>query len=50
MISKCFSNARCKAIRRELSKQIIPQEIDHVGTPKSAGETVVEGRMAGWLS
>jgi hypothetical protein len=43
-----FFEARCKAISRELSKQIIPQEIDQVGTPKGAEETVVEQEE--WLA
>jgi hypothetical protein len=37
-----FIEARCKAISRELRKRIIPQEIDQVGTPKSAEESVEE--------
>ena len=37
-----FFEARCKAISRELSKQIIDQEIDPVVTARSAEETAVE--------
>jgi hypothetical protein len=37
-----FFDARCKAISRELGKRVIPQEIDQIGTAKSAEETVVE--------
>jgi hypothetical protein len=43
-----FFDARCKAISRELGKQIIPQEVDRVGTAKSAEETVVEQEE--WLA
>jgi hypothetical protein len=43
-----FFDARCKAISRELGKQIIPQEVDRVGTAKSADETVVEPEE--WLA
>jgi hypothetical protein len=43
-----FFDARCKAISRELGKRIIPQEIDQVGTAKSAEETVVEQEE--WLA
>lgn len=43
-----FFRARCKAISRELTKQIIPQEIDQVGMAKSAEETVVEEEE--WLA
>ena len=43
-----FFDARCKAISRELGKQIIPQEIDLVGTAKNAEETVVEQEE--WLA
>ena len=43
-----FFDARCRAISRELSKQIIWQEIDQVGTAKSAQETVVE--QEDWLA
>jgi len=43
-----FFDARCRAISRELAKQIIPQEIDQVGTAKSAQETVVE--QEDWLA
>jgi len=43
-----FFDARCKAISRELSKQIISQGIDQVGTAKSAEETVVEQEE--WLA
>lgn len=45
---EAFFAARCKAISRELGKQIIPQEIDQVGTAKSAEETVVEEEE--WLA
>jgi hypothetical protein len=37
-----FFDARCKAISRELSKQIIPQEIDQLEMAKRAEETVQE--------
>jgi len=43
-----FFDARCKAISRELTKQIISQEIDQVATAKSAEETVVEQEE--WLA
>jgi hypothetical protein len=43
-----FFEARCKAISRELRKQIIPQEIDQMGTAKGAEETVVESEE--WLA
>lgn len=43
-----FFVARSKAISRELSKQIIPQEIDHIETAKKADETVVEDEE--WLA
>jgi hypothetical protein len=43
-----FFDARCKAISRELSKRVIPQEIDQLATPKSAEETVVETEE--WLA
>jgi hypothetical protein len=43
-----FFSARCKAISRELSKQIILQEVDQVGTAKTAEETVVEDEE--WLA
>jgi hypothetical protein len=37
-----FFDARCKAISRELAKQVIPQAIDQLETPKPAEETVQE--------
>ena len=37
-----FFKARCKAISRELSRRIIPQEIDQSGQARSAEDTVVE--------
>jgi hypothetical protein len=37
-----FFDARCRAISRELSKQVIPQEIDQLETPKPAAETAQE--------
>ena len=43
-----FFDARCKAISRELCKQIILQEIDQAETAKSAEETVVEEEE--WLA
>ena len=43
-----FFKARCKAISRELSKLIIPQDIDQVGEAKRADETVVEEEE--WLA
>jgi hypothetical protein len=43
-----FFGARCKAISRELGKRIIPQEVDQVGTAKSAEDTVVEQEE--WLA
>jgi hypothetical protein len=43
-----FFDARCTAISRELSKRIIPQEIDQVGTARGAEETVVEQEE--WLA
>lgn len=43
-----FFSARCKAISRELGKLIIPQEVDRMGTAKSAEETVVEHEE--WLA
>jgi hypothetical protein len=43
-----FFDARCRAISRELGKLIIPQEIDQLGTAKSAEETVVEQEE--WLA
>lgn len=43
-----FFAARCKAISRELAKQIIPQEIDQVGSATTADETVVEEEE--WLA
>jgi hypothetical protein len=43
-----FFSARCKAISRELTKRIIPQEIDQVGEAKRADETIVEEEE--WLA
>jgi hypothetical protein len=43
-----FFDARCRAISRELGRLIIPQEIDQLGTAKSAEETVVEQEE--WLA
>lgn len=43
-----FFAARCKAISRDLVKQIIPQEIDQVGAATTAHETVVEEEE--WLA
>lgn len=43
-----FFAARCKAISRELAKQIIQQEIDQVGAATTADETVVEEEE--WLA
>lgn len=43
-----FFDARCRAIGRELAKRIIPQDVDRVGTAKSAEETVVEEEE--WLA
>jgi hypothetical protein len=43
-----FFAGRCKAISRELSKLIIPQEVDRVAIAKSAEETVVEQEE--WLA
>ncbi len=43
-----FFDARCRAISRELGKQIIPQDVDRIGTAKSADETVVEKEE--WLA
>ena len=43
-----FFDARCRAISRELSKQIVPQDIDHIGTAKSAEDTVVDQEE--WLA
>jgi hypothetical protein len=43
-----FFDARCRAISRELGKQIVPQDIDQIGTAKSAEETVVEQEE--WLA
>lgn len=43
-----FFGARCKAISRELTKRIIPQEIDQVGEAKRADETIVEEEE--WLA
>jgi len=43
-----FFDARCRAISRELSKQIIPQQIDDVAQARSAEETVVEEEE--WLA
>lgn len=37
-----FFRARCKAISRELEKQIIPQDIDQTEPAKSAEDTTVE--------
>jgi len=45
---EAFFIARCKAISRELAKQIIAQEIDEIATAKSAEETVVEEEE--WLA
>jgi hypothetical protein len=43
-----FIEARCRAISRELSKRIIPQETDQVGIAKGAEETVEEQEE--WLA
>ena len=43
-----FFGARCSAISRELAKRVIPQEVDQIGTAKSAEETVVEQEE--WLA
>lgn len=43
-----FFVARCRAISRELNKQIIPQEIDQMETAKKADQTVVEDEE--WLA
>jgi hypothetical protein len=43
-----FFDARCTAISRELAKRIIPQEVDQIGTARSAEETVVEQEE--WLA
>jgi hypothetical protein len=43
-----FFDARCRAISRELGKQIVPQDIDQIGTAKSAEETAVEQEE--WLA
>ena len=43
-----FFDARCKAISHELSRRVIPQEVDKIGTAKGAEETVVEQEE--WLA